>query len=215
MPITKKNLEGIEYYHSELSKWLERTRHLFYIRDCVPIEEAYEIAGEYDLPKTQEELQTFINFIEEENFINKYSEINSSIGIYLSRAINELKEEEVYLRTREPFNYFCSYLQNKKINIEGNLGNFFAHNLKGGFAEVNGNIGLFGGNNMQKGKVYIYGDAGHFLGGGMVGGEIHCFGNIGECPGYKRKGGKIYVCGIEIKDLSQLYQKRINSNKNI
>ncbi len=106
----------------------------------------------------------------EEDFLNLLCE---NYGKAISALINLSPEKEFYLSIGKPWSYFGMYNKNKKIVIEGDVGDWIGYRMKGGEIIVKGNVRSYVGPGMRGGKIIIEGNGKKCIGGWMKGGKIY------------------------------------------
>mgnify|MGYP000526294402 CR=1 FL=1 len=174
------------------------------------LEDSYKYVDNYKFPTNKKEIQTFI-----ETLHKNYNDIKTKrfFGIYISRAINESKEDYIDIDIPYPFDYIGIFLpKEKELNINGNLGLFAGYKMRGkmevdnvgamaGIMMEEGILGIreyssFGAGFKKRDGIIIVGkNAGNYLGEYMEGGEIIVAGNSGDFTGKGLKGGVINIHG--------------------
>ncbi len=120
--------------------------------------------------------------------------ITGPAGIYISALCNYAKEEEISLKLNDlktQVNLLGYRLPvDKKVVVEGNLGDFTGIGMEGGELMVEGNAKNYTGAGMKSGRVGISKNIGLHTGEWMLGGEIHVGGRVRGMG--KIVDGKVY-----------------------
>ncbi len=120
--------------------------------------------------------------------------ITGPAGIYISALCNHAKEDEIKLHLRDlnvKINLIGYRLPpNKRLIIEGNLGDFAGIALDGGELIIDGSAKNYTAAGMKRGKIIVKHNLGFNTGHGMTGGELIVSGRIKGLG--KVVGGKIY-----------------------
>jgi len=174
----------------------EEVKGLVWLVEHSRLVEAYAKAEELikDIEYTQYDIEEFCCQLENSDKI-RYS-IAGPAGIYISALCNHAKEKEIalnlYTRGREIHLIGYKLKEGKRIQIEGNVGDFIGVGLCGGEIIVQGSCRNWTGAGMRSGKLSIKKDVGYYTGEWMMGGEIWVEGRIKDIG--KVVNGKIY-CG--------------------
>lgn len=171
-----KYRDFVKYKEAELEvkKWLD---------------EAYELDDLSDEEIVHKTKDSILDYFESD--VGKYltALIHASKGKEFIFSLESLNEQGVFL------NSVGEYLKDKKLTLNGNLGNIIGAGMVSGELVINGNVGYCLGVDMKGGKIIINGDAGRVVGKTMNGGVIIINGNIGDNLGILMKDGKIIVNG--------------------
>ncbi|MFH0860780.1 MAG: hypothetical protein V1921_06230 [Candidatus Altiarchaeota archaeon] len=132
-------------------------------------------------------------------------------GLLLTALIQNSAEKEFNLIIGSPLDYVGFNLEeDKKVTINGNVGNNVCERMFAGTVEVNGNAGNNIGNWMADGKIIVRGNVGDEACWGMKGGELIVDGNAGERTGGWLENGRISVRGDVGSDTGfKMYSGRI------
>ncbi|MFH0860854.1 MAG: hypothetical protein V1921_06600 [Candidatus Altiarchaeota archaeon] len=118
------------------------------------------------------------------------------VGLFMSALVEGSKDHEVKVKIRRPFNYVGFRMgENKKLTVEGNLGDHTAFGLDGGDLTIVGNTEDNTAIYMRCGSLNIKGNTGKNIGCSMVTGAINVSGNAGDNVGDRIHGGLIDVGG--------------------
>jgi hypothetical protein len=120
--------------------------------------------------------------------------ITGPAGIYISALCNYAKEEEIVLKLNDlktQVNLLGYRLPvDKKVVVEGNLGDFTGIGMEGGELLVEGNAKNYTGAGMKSGRIKIAKNIGLHTGEWMMGGEIFVGGRVRGMG--KIVDGKVY-----------------------
>jgi len=145
-----------------------------------------------ELEYTAEDIEEFCYALDRSDQIPYL--ITGPAGVYISALCNYAPEEEITLNLRD-VNVKINLLgyrlpPNKKLVVNGNLGDFSGIGLDGGELIVEGSCKNYTGAGMKRGLLTVRHNLGFNTGHGMTGGEIHVGGRIKGLG--KIVGGKIF-----------------------
>jgi hypothetical protein len=169
-------------------------KDLVWLMQYSTVIKAYGIAekGIEELDYTAEDIEEFCYALDHSDQIPYL--ITGPAGVYISVLCNHAKEEEICLHLRDltvKINLLGYRLPaNKKLIVEGNVGDFTGIGLDGGELIIEGSAKNYTGAGMKRGKIVIRHNLGFNTGHGMTGGELIVGGRIKGLG--KIVGGKIY-----------------------
>ena len=106
------------------------------------------------------------------------------------------------LNTNDNLDNIGSYLKNKKLTIEGNIGRGLARNMTSGTVILNGNAGDVACSGMKGGSVFIYGSVGNRfcslptgINEGFSDGFVYVQKNVGSDSIIRMRRGNIVIGG--------------------
>jgi hypothetical protein len=169
-------------------------KDLVWLMQYSTVIKAYCIAekGIEELDYTAEDIEEFCYALDHSDQIPYL--ITGPAGVYISVLCNHAKEEEICLHLRDltvKVNLLGYRLPaNKKLIVEGNVGDFTGIGLDGGELIIEGSAKNYTGAGMKRGKIVIRHNLGFNTGHGMTGGELIVGGRIKGLG--KIVGGKVY-----------------------
>ena len=178
--------------YEELLK--NEAKDLVWLMQYSTVIKAYSIAerGIEEIEYTAEDIEEFCYALDHSDQIPYL--ITGPAGVYVSTLCNHAKEEEITLHLRD-LNVKINLLgyrlpNNKKLVIEGNVGDFAGIGLDGGELIVEGSGKNYTGAGMKQGKIYVRHNLGFNTGHGMTGGQLIVGGRIKGLG--KIVGGEVY-----------------------
>lgn len=178
--------------YEELLK--NEAKDLVWLMQYSTVIKAYSIAekGIEDIDYTAEDIEEFCYALDHSDQIPYL--ITGPAGVYISVLCNHAKEEEIRLHLRDltvKINLLGYRLPaNKRLIVEGNVGDFTGIGLDGGELIVEGSGKNYTGAGMKRGRIIIRHNLGFNTGHGMTGGELIVGGRIKGLG--KIVGGKVY-----------------------
>jgi len=169
-------------------------KDLVWLMQYSTVIKAYSIAEKWmeGLEYTAEDIEEFCYALDHSDQIPYL--ITGPAGIYISALSNHAKEKEIFLHLRD-LNVKINLLgyrlpANKKLIVEGNVGDFTGIGLDGGELIIEGSGKNYTGAGMKRGKIAVRHNLGFNTGHGMTGGELIAGGRIKGLG--KIVGGKVY-----------------------
>ena len=114
----------------------------------------------------------------------------------------ETSERLVIRNTNAMLNNLGAKLESGELIVEGDAGNWLAHQMSGGHLIVTGSVGDYAAGAMSAGRLDINGNAGNNLGGaqagshyGINGGTVIVQGNVGNYLGDRMRNGLLVIKG--------------------
>jgi hypothetical protein len=169
-------------------------KDLVWLMQYSTVIKAYSIAekGIADIEYTAEDIEEFCYALDNSDQIPYL--ITGPAGVYISALCNHAQEEEIYLHLRDlgvNINLVGYRLPvEKKLIVEGNVGDFTGIGLDGGELIIEGSGKNYTGAGMKRGRIIVRHNLGFNTGHGMTGGELIVGGRIKGLG--KIVGGKVY-----------------------
>ena len=169
-------------------------RDLVWLMQYSTVIKAYSIAetAMEGIEYTVEDIEEFCYALDRSDQIPYL--ITGPAGVYISALCNHANEEEITLHLRDlnvKINLVGYRLPpDKKLIVEGNVGDFTGIGLDGGELTIEGSSKNYTGAGMKRGKLVVRHNLGFNTGHGMTGGEIIVGGRIKGLG--KIVGGKIF-----------------------
>ncbi len=100
------------------------------------------------------------------------------------------------------FHQLAAHWSGGRLNVEGQVGSYFAFGMRGGELQLQGDAGDHCGSQMRGGRLTVEGNVGDYLAGpspgvrrGMAGGELVVKGDAGIHAGHRMRRGLIVIQG--------------------
>ncbi|MFH0860779.1 MAG: hypothetical protein V1921_06225 [Candidatus Altiarchaeota archaeon] len=128
------------------------------------------------------------------------SQFSIRAGLLMTALIQSSKASEFNLTVASPLDYIGFSLRaennaDKRVTINGNVGDHTGDRMRGGEIHVTGDAGDYSGYSMHGGIIRVDGSVKDDTGVAMVSGKIEVGGNAGQRTARLMRGGEVHVHG--------------------
>jgi hypothetical protein len=172
----------------------EESKQLVWVVEQGALSRAYATAAEMlqGIDFTVEDLEDTCLELDSTNGVAV--SLGAPSGLFIAAMCNQVQASDIHLNlqaftTRWPFLGY-RLPRGRRLQLEGNAGDFVGALLEGGEVHVSGNAGNYAGIGMKDGLIHIRHSTGKYTGEGMRGGTLRINGHISSLG--KAKRGTIY-----------------------